>query len=233
LEERKEKEERERRENLHMRSYIHTLFERRERDKNSLKVGKTETHLRKRITHTYTYTHTKHYQRRRERGRYMTATATKDDVVVVGDDLKKQSQLDEEKTRCSNKERFELELEFIQSLANPRYLHHLATTPCSSSSSSSNGLKADDNNDILNSEEMVEYLSYLQYWYKDPRYSKYILYPHCLYFLKLLQEREFRVAMRNPRRVEEVHVAQFNFWAYDLTERVRKMREEEGEKMKE
>jgi mediator of RNA polymerase II transcription subunit 31 len=233
LEERKEKEERERRENLHMRSYIHTLFERRERDKNSLKVGKTETHLRKRITRTYTYTHTKHYQRRRERGRYMTATATKDDVVVVGDDLKKQSQLDEEKTRCSNKERFELELEFIQSLANPRYLHHLATTPCSSSSSSSNGLKADDNNDILNSEEMVEYLSYLQYWYKDPRYSKYILYPHCLYFLKLLQEREFRVAMRNPRRVEEVHVAQFNFWAYDLTERVRKMREEEGEKMKE
>lgn len=169
----------------------------------------------------------------------MTATtaATKDDDVVGGGDLKKQSQLDEEKTQCSNKNRFELELEFVQSLANPRYLHHLATTPCSSSSS--NSLKADDdnnnNNDILNSEEMVEYLSYLQYWYKDPRYSKYILYPHCLYFLKLLQEREFRVAMRNPRRVEEVHVAQFNFWAYDLTERVRKMREEEeeGEKMKE
>jgi len=163
-------------------------------------------------------------------------TARKDDDVVVGGgDLKKQSQLDEEKTECSNKNRFELELEFVQSLANPRYLHHLATTPCSSSSS--NSLKADDNNnnDILNSEEMVEYLSYLQYWYKDPRYSKYILYPHCLYFLKLLQEREFRVAMRNPRRVEEVHVAQFNFWAYDLTERVRKMREEEeqGEKMKE
>jgi len=171
----------------------------------------------------------------------MTATtATKDDDVVGGGDLKKQSQLDEEKTQCSNKNRFELELEFVQSLANPRYLHHLATTPCSSSSSTSNSLKADENNnnnnnnnDILNSEEMVEYLSYLQYWYKDPRYSKYILYPHCLYFLKLLQEREFRVAMRNPRRVEEVHVAQFNFWAYDLTERVRKMREEEGEKMKE
>ena len=167
----------------------------------------------------------------------MTATAAaKDDDEVVGGDLKKQSQLDEEKTECSNKNRFELELEFVQSLANPRYLHHLATTPCSSSSSS-NSLKADDNNnnDILNSEEMVEYLSYLQYWYKDPRYSKYILYPHCLYFLKLLQEREFRVAMRNPRRVEEVHVAQFNFWEYDLTERVRKMREEEeeGEKMKE
>jgi hypothetical protein len=29
--------------------------------------------------------------------------------------------------------------------------------------------------------------------------------------------------MRNPRRVEEVHVAQFTFWAEDLTERVRKV----------
>jgi len=70
---------------------------------------------------------------------------------------------------------------------------------------------------------MIEYLSYLQYWYRDPRYSKYILYPHCLYFLKLLQTDEFRKAMRNPRRVEEVHVAQFTFWAEDLTERVRKV----------
>mmetsp|Transcript_2329 Transcript_2329/g.8297 ORF Transcript_2329/g.8297 Transcript_2329/m.8297 type:complete len:212 (-) Transcript_2329:95-730(-) len=77
--------------------------------------------------------------------------------------------------------------------------------------------------DILNSKEMIEYLSYLQYWYRDPRYSKYILYPHCLYFLKLLQTDEFRKAMRNPRRVEEVHVAQFTFWAEDLTERVRKV----------
>jgi len=33
LEERKEKEERERRENLHMRSYIHTLFDREERER--------------------------------------------------------------------------------------------------------------------------------------------------------------------------------------------------------
>ena len=86
----------------------------------------------------------------------MTATATKDDVV--DDDLKKQSQLDEEKTQCSNKERFELELEFVQSLANPRYLHHLATTPCSSSSPS-NSLKADDNdNNNYNNDNNVDLL---------------------------------------------------------------------------
>ena len=165
----------------------------------------------------------------------MAATTT----TIKEDDhqfLKKQSKLDEEKTMCSNKNRFELELEFVQSLANPRYLHHLATTNSTTSTTTSSNNNNNNNNedddaddddkepiDILNSKEMIEYLSYLQYWYRDPRYSKYILYPHCLYFLKLLQTDEFRKAMRNPRRVEEVHVAQFTFWAEDLTERVRKV----------
>ena len=163
---------------------------------------------------------------------HMAATTT---TTIKEDDhqfLKKQSKLDEEKTMCSNKNRFELELEFVQSLANPRYLHHLATTTSTttsattSSNNNNNNEDGDDDKepiDILNSKEMIEYLSYLQYWYRDPRYSKYILYPHCLYFLKLLQTDEFRKAMRNPRRVEEVHVAQFTFWAEDLTERVRKV----------
>ena len=166
--------------------------------------------------------------------KHMAATTS---TTIKEDDhqllLKKQSKLDEEKTMCSNKNRFELELEFVQSLANPRYLHHLATTTSTTStttSSNNNNNNEDDDDDddkepidILNSKEMIEYLSYLQYWYRDPRYSKYILYPHCLYFLKLLQTDEFRKAMRNPRRVEEVHVAQFTFWAEDLTERVRKV----------
>ena len=167
---------------------------------------------------------------------HMAATTT----TIKEDDhqfLKKQSKLDEEKTMCSNKNRFELELEFVQSLANPRYLHHLATTTSTTATTTSSNNNNNNNNnnedddddddkepiDILNSKEMIEYLSYLQYWYRDPRYSKYILYPHCLYFLKLLQTDEFRKAMRNPRRVEEVHVAQFTFWAEDLTERVRKV----------
>ncbi len=158
-----------------------------------------------------------------------TATTIKEDDHQF---LKKQSKLDEEKTMCSNKNRFELELEFVQSLANPRYLHHLATTTSTTTTTTTTSSKNNNNEDgdddkepidILNSKEMIEYLSYLQYWYRDPRYSKYILYPHCLYFLKLLQTDEFRKAMRNPRRVEEVHVAQFTFWAEDLTERVRKV----------
>lgn len=35
-------------------------------------------------------------------------------------------------------------------------------------------------------EKFVSYLSYLQYW-KKPKYVKFIVYPHCLYFLDQLQ----------------------------------------------
>ena len=143
------------------------------------------------------------------------------DVIIKA--RRKKAIDDEASTGCSNARRFELELEFVQSLANPRYLHHLATTPNPSSSSRASSSKTNDEeeNDVLNSPEMVGYLSYLRYWYEDPRYAKYILYPHSLYFLKLLQDPSFRRAMRNPRRVEEVHTAQFQFWANDVTERVK------------
>ena len=63
--------------------------------------------------------------------------------------------------------RFQVELEFVQSLANPNYLHFLAQRgymkdPC-----------------------FINYLSYLMYW-KEPAYVSYIKYPICLYFLELL-----------------------------------------------
>lgn len=62
---------------------------------------------------------------------------------------------------------FELELEFVQSLASPAYLHYLATTG------------------TLYQQSFLDYLRYLRYW-KQPQYAKYLLYPHCLYFLDLL-----------------------------------------------
>ena len=43
-------------------------------------------------------------------------------------------------------------------------------------------------------EKFVSYLSYLQYW-KKPEYVKFIVYPHCLYFLDQLQ-----VIPRSPSR---------------------------------
>ncbi|KAI1394785.1 SOH1-domain-containing protein [Hypoxylon fuscum] len=76
--------------------------------------------------------------------------------------------------------RFEIELEFVQSLANPFYLNHLAsqkylTEPC-----------------------FIAYLSYLRYWTRPP-YLKYLNYPGpSLKHLELLQEERFRQDIISP-----------------------------------
>lgn len=57
--------------------------------------------------------------------------------------------------RAANKARFELELEFVQSLANPFYLHQLAQQ------------------NILDSPPFVKFLSYLQYW-REREYARFI-----------------------------------------------------------
>jgi mediator of RNA polymerase II transcription subunit 31 len=75
--------------------------------------------------------------------------------------------------------RFEIELEFIQSLANPQYLNFLAQ------------------NKYLESEEFVNYLEYLEYW-RQPKYSKYLIYPNCLHVLSLLKEPQFRQEISRP-----------------------------------
>ncbi|KAH7673817.1 Mediator complex subunit Med31 protein [Dioscorea alata] len=46
-------------------------------------------------------------------------------------------------------------------------------------------------------EAFIGYLKYLQYWQK-PEYVKYIMYPHCLFFLELLQNANFQNAMAHP-----------------------------------
>jgi mediator of RNA polymerase II transcription subunit 31 len=58
------------------------------------------------------------------------------------------------------------QLEFVQSLASPAYLHYLATSG-------------------------ILYQSSFRFYYtffigKKPEYAKYLQYPHCLYFLDLL-----------------------------------------------
>merc|ERR1712083_992607 len=72
--------------------------------------------------------------------------------------------------------RFQVEMEFVQSLGNPNYLHFLAQRgymkdPC-----------------------FINYLKYLQYW-QEPQYVKYLKYPVCLHFLELLQHETFRKEM--------------------------------------
>ncbi|KUI73231.1 Mediator of RNA polymerase II transcription subunit 31 [Cytospora mali] len=76
--------------------------------------------------------------------------------------------------------RFEIELEFVQSLANPYYLNHLAAQK------------------LLQQPAFVEYLSYLQYWGRPP-YLKYLTYPGpTLKHLELLQQERFRRDIISP-----------------------------------
>ncbi|KAI9741605.1 MAG: hypothetical protein M1835_003109 [Candelina submexicana] len=76
--------------------------------------------------------------------------------------------------------RFELELEFVQCLANPWYLNHLATQK------------------LLDNPSFIAYLDYLQY-FKQPRYAKFLTYPGpTLKALQLLQQEKFRKDIMSP-----------------------------------
>ncbi|KAJ1503769.1 Mediator of RNA polymerase II transcription subunit 31 [Coelomomyces lativittatus] len=98
-----------------------------------------------------------------------------------------------EETQEEAKLRCETELEFVQCLANPDYLHFLAQS------------------DYFSIPEFINYLSYLQYW-KKPEYAKLILYPHCLYFLDMLQHEKFRLALNNKETVEWIKQRQLSHW---------------------
>eukprot|EP00252_Welwitschia_mirabilis_P020126 TRINITY_DN4861_c0_g1_i1.p1 TRINITY_DN4861_c0_g1~~TRINITY_DN4861_c0_g1_i1.p1 ORF type:complete len:189 (+),score=36.05 TRINITY_DN4861_c0_g1_i1:197-763(+) len=100
------------------------------------------------------------------------------------------------------RQRFLLELEFVQCLANPTYIHYLAQ------------------NRYFDDEAFIGYLKYLQYW-KRPEYIKFIMYPHCLYFLDLLQNSNYRNAMAHPSNKELVHRQQFYFWKHYRNSRLK------------
>ena len=75
--------------------------------------------------------------------------------------------------------RWEIELEFVQSLSNIQYVNYLAQ------------------NNYLNNPEFLKYLEYLNYW-KRKEYAKFLVYPNCLHVLSLLQKEEFRRNIVNP-----------------------------------
>ncbi|KAI0082047.1 SOH1-domain-containing protein [Panus rudis PR-1116 ss-1] len=95
--------------------------------------------------------------------------------------------------RAVNRARFELELEFVQSLANPYYLHSLAQQG------------------ILNQPTFVNFLKYLLYW-KEKDYSRFILYPHALHHLELLQHAKFRAEIAKDEWREYLNQKQFDHW---------------------
>ncbi|CAL1708091.1 unnamed protein product [Somion occarium] len=95
--------------------------------------------------------------------------------------------------RAANKAQFELELEFVQSLANPYYLHSLAQQG------------------VLNQPAFVNFLKYLLYW-KEKDYARFILYPHALHHLELLQHAKFRSEIAKDEWREYLNQKQFDHW---------------------
>ena len=73
----------------------------------------------------------------------------------------------------TQKVRFEIDLDFVQSLANPYQIEYLA------------------NSGYFKQKSFVHYLKYLLYW-KEPEYIKFIEFPACLYYLDKLQDEKFR-----------------------------------------
>jgi len=125
--------------------------------------------------------------------------------------------------RAANKYRFELELEFVQSLANPHYLQALAQQG------------------VMEDPSFVLYLDYLQYW-SEPEYAKFVMYaalyftsvvrfpdisgstngvttnrmlfsyPHALHHLQLLQNPKFRADLKAEEVLQLLVEKQFDHW---------------------
>lgn len=72
------------------------------------------------------------------------------------------------------------EFQFVQALANPYYLNHLASQK------------------LLQDSTFVAYLNYLQY-FAQPEYTRYLSYPGpTLKALELLQQERFRQEILSP-----------------------------------
>jgi mediator of RNA polymerase II transcription subunit 31 len=91
--------------------------------------------------------------------------------------------------------RFQTELEFVQLLANPSYLNYLAQYK------------------YFEEDGFIEYIKYLQYW-KQPQYSKFLAYPHCLFFLDRLQDEQFRDECRKTTQMNHMFTQQHAHWRF-------------------
>mmetsp|Transcript_30971 Transcript_30971/g.52354 ORF Transcript_30971/g.52354 Transcript_30971/m.52354 type:complete len:118 (+) Transcript_30971:46-399(+) len=96
----------------------------------------------------------------------------------------------------SSKERFYIELEFVQNLANVKYLNYLAQ------------------NGYLEQESFLNFLKYLRYW-KETQYIKHIAFPQCLVFLDaIIDNPTFRRELSLPQFMEFMHQQQGAHWMY-------------------
>jgi mediator of RNA polymerase II transcription subunit 31 len=97
------------------------------------------------------------------------------------------------------RERFLIELEFVQMLSNPSYLQFLAQ------------------NRTFESPEFIRYLNYLLYFTREP-YTRYITFPYSLVILDLLQHKEFREQLKTFDTIQFIHTKQYRHWIAYLKE---------------
>ncbi|CAB3363328.1 Hypothetical predicted protein [Cloeon dipterum] len=107
-------------------------------------------------------------------------------------------------TEDQNKIRFQVELEFVQCLANPNYLNFLAQRG------------------YLKENTFINYLKYLLYW-REPDYARYLKYPTCLYFLELLQHEHFRAELGKAQCAKFIDDQQILLWQHYTRRRNRLM----------
>jgi len=110
-------------------------------------------------------------------------------------------------TEEQQKIRFQIELEFVQCLANPNYLNFLAQRG------------------IFKDPTFVNYLKYLMYW-KEPDYTKYLKYPQCLMMLDLLQSEHFRKELMNSQCARFIDDQQLLHWQHYQRKRMRLVNEQ-------
>jgi mediator of RNA polymerase II transcription subunit 31 len=96
--------------------------------------------------------------------------------------------------------RFRAELEFVQCLANPSYLFHIASDGYFDPTSDK-GLT------------MAKYLRYLRYW-RQPRYARFVTYPDALEVLDLLQDEGFRTMLADANFINFIRNQQIAHWAH-------------------
>lgn len=92
-----------------------------------------------------------------------------------------------------DRQRFLLDLEFVQTLANPQYLNFLAQR------------------NYFKNPAFINYLKYLLY-FKEDNYIKYVHYPQALYFLDLLQREQFRQELVNAPYCRYIEDQQLLAW---------------------